>query len=363
LRRVLVTGGAGFIGSNFVHYWRRAHPDDRIVVLDSLSYAGNLHNLAGLANRTAFRFVHGDIADAALVASLLRDEKIDTLVHFAAESHVDRSITGPDAFIAANVVGTHSLLKAARQVWLEERSVPVHRFHHISTDEVFGSLNPGDPPFSESTAYAPKSPYSASKAASDHLVRAYHLTYGLQVTTSNCSNNYGPRQFPEKLIPLCIVNLLLGKPLPIYGDGLQVRDWLHVDDHCHGIDLILERGRPGEVYNLGGDTERSNIDLVNLLCKLVDDAFAKTPGLATRFPAARGSRGEAARASIRFVADRPGHDRRYAVDATKARRELSFETRYDLTRGLRETVDWYLVNEGWWGAILDGRYRREKPGL
>ena len=359
MRRVLVTGGAGFIGSNFVHYWQDAHPGDRIVVLDALTYAGNLRNLDGLANSAAFRFVHGDIADTALVASLLRDEKLDTLVHFAAESHVDRSITGPDAFIAANVVGTHSLLKAAREVWLEERGVPEHRFHHVSSDEVFGSLGPQDPPFSESTAYAPKSPYSASKAASDHLVRAYHHTYGLQVTTSNCSNNYGPRQFPEKLIPLCLVNLLLGKPLPIYGDGQHVRDWLHVEDHCHGLDLILERGRTGEVYNLGGGTERSNLDLVKLLCKLVDDAFAKTPLLATRFPAAPGSRGESARASITFVADRPGHDRRYAVDTGKARRELEFEARHDLTRGLEETVDWYLANEAWWRAVLDGRYRTE----
>jgi dTDP-glucose 4,6-dehydratase len=361
LRRVLVTGGAGFIGSNFVHYWRKSHPDDRVVVLDALTYAGNLHNLAGIDNGAAFRFVHGDIADAARVASLLRDEKIDTLVHFAAETHVDRSITGPDAFIAANVVGTHSLLKAAREVWLEERRVSEHRFHHVSTDEVFGSLELPDPPFSESTAYAPKSPYSASKAASDHLVRAYHHTYGLQVTTSNCSNNYGPRQFPEKLIPLCIVSLLLGKKLPIYGDGRQVRDWLHVEDHCRGIDLILNRGRTGEVYNLGGGTERSNIDLVNLLCKLVDAAFATTPILVSRFPAAPGSRGESARASITFVADRPGHDRRYAVNTAKARRELEFDAQYDLARGLEETIAWYLANEAWWGAILDGRYRSESP--
>ena len=361
MRRVLVTGGAGFIGSNFVHYWRKAHPHDRVVVLDALSYAGNLSNLAGLRDDPSFRFVHGDIANLDLATSLLRDEKIDTLVHLAAESHVDRSIDGPDAFIETNVVGTHSLLKAARKVWLEEKAVPEHRFHHVSTDEVFGSLEPQDPAFNETTAYAPKSPYSASKAASDHLVRAYHHTYGLQVTTSNCSNNYGPRQLPEKLIPLCIVNMLLGRALPIYGDGRNVRDWLHVDDHCHGIDLIIARGRAGEVYNLGGGAELANLDLVNLLCKLVDEAFARTPALATRFPAAPGSRGEPAQASITFVADRPGHDRRYAMDTGKARRELGFEARHELTKGLEETVGWYLANEAWWGAVLDGRYRREKP--
>ncbi|HEY6126183.1 MAG TPA: dTDP-glucose 4,6-dehydratase, partial [Steroidobacteraceae bacterium] len=347
---------AGFIGSNFVHYWRKAHPEDRIVVLDALTYAGNFHNLAGL-EASSFRFVHGDIASQELVTSLLRAEKIDTLVHFAAESHVDRSITGPDVFIATNIVGTHSLLKAAREVWLEERAVPEHRFHHVSTDEVFGSLGPQDPPFSETTPYAPKSPYSASKAASDHLVRAYHHTYGLRVTTSHCSNNYGPRQFPEKLIPLCIVNMLLGRPLPVYGDGRHVRDWLHVDDHCRGIDLILGQGRAGEVYNLGAGAERANIDLVTSLCQHVDDAFRRSPELARRFPAAPGARGASAQSLIIHVSDRPGHDRRYGLDTRKARRELGFEAGRALAQGLEDTVGWYLANESWWDAILTGRYR------
>jgi dTDP-glucose 4,6-dehydratase len=305
--------------------------------------------------------VKGDIADQSLVTDLLRSEKIDTLVHFAAESHVDRSIAGPDAFIATNVVGTHSLLKAAREVWLEERRVPEHRFHHVSTDEVFGSLGLQDPPFSESTPYAPKSPYSASKAASDHLVRAYHNTYGLQVTTSNCSNNYGPRQFPEKLIPLCIVNLLQGLPLPIYGDGRHVRDWLHVEDHCRGIDLILHRGRVGETYNLGGSTELANIDLVKRLCTLVDGAFVRSPELARRYRSSTGARGEPASALITFVADRPGHDLRYAMDSRKAQQELGFEARRGLEQGLQETVDWYTANEAWWRAILDGHYRDAAP--
>jgi dTDP-glucose 4,6-dehydratase len=255
--RLLVTGGAGFIGANFVHYRLARHPGERLVVLDALTYAGNPASLAAVKARPDLRFVHGDIRDTDLVERLLREEQIDTLVHFAAESHVDRSIQGPDAFIETNVLGTHSLLKAARKAWLEEghgRDRP-HRFHHVSTDEVYGSLGPSDPAFHERTPYAPNSPYSASKAASDHLVRAYHHTYGLPVTISNCSNNYGPFQFPEKLIPLMIVNLLQGRPLPVYGDGLNVRDWLHVSDHCRSIDLILSSGRVGEVYNVGGGSE------------------------------------------------------------------------------------------------------------
>ena len=252
MARLLVTGGAGFIGANFVHHWLRAHPGERLVVLDALTYAGNLANLEAVKGRSELRFEQGDIRDTALVERLLREERIDTIVHFAAESHVDRSIHGPDAFIETNVQGTHSMLKAARTVWLTEHSVPAHRFHHVSTDEVYGSLGPDDPAFTEETRYAPNSPYSASKAASDHLVRAYHHTYGLSSTISNCSNNYGPFHFPEKLIPLMIVNLLHGRALPIYGDGRNVRDWLHVSDHCRGIERVLERGKPGEVYNIGG---------------------------------------------------------------------------------------------------------------
>lgn len=354
----MITGGAGFIGSNFVHHWRDAHPGDRVVVLDSLSYAGNPLNLLALRGLPTFRFVRGDIADQVLVETLLREEAIDTLVHFAAESHVDRSNVDPDEFIRTNVIGTHSLLKAARRVWLDEGPGDGRRFHQVSTDEVFGSLSPTDPGFSEATAYAPNSPYSASKAASDHLVRAYHRTFGLPVTTSNCSNNYGPRQFPEKLIPLCIVNILDGKPLPIYGDGRHVRDWLHVDDHCRGIERALERGQAGEVYNIGGGAEVENITLVRGLCALVDAAFARDATLAARFPRSPAARGAQSAALITFVRDRAGHDRRYAIDCSKARRELGYEAQYTLTRGLEETVAWYLEHEAWWRAVQDGTYQR-----
>ena len=275
MKKLLVTGGAGFIGANFVHYWLKTHPTDRVVVLDALTYAGNIETLRPLMDNPNFRFVKGNICNSELVEMLLRDEQIDTLVHFAAESHVDRSITGPDAFIETNIIGTHSLLKAARAVWLADPANPLpHRFHHVSTDEVYGTLELTDPAFTESTAYAPNSPYSASKAASDHLVRAYHHTYGLQVTTSNCSNNYGYYHFPEKLIPLCLTNILDNKALPIYGDGKQIRDWLFVEDHCRGIELVLNKGVIGETYNIGGVNEWQNIDIVHLICELVDGEFA-----------------------------------------------------------------------------------------
>ncbi len=358
MARLLVTGGCGFIGANFVHHWLGRHPDDRLVVLDALTYAGNLANLEPVKDRAALRFVRGDIRDTALVERLLRDERLDTVVHFAAESHVDRSIHGPDAFIETNVQGTHSMLKAARQVWLEERAVPARRFHHVSTDEVYGSLAPEDPAFHERTPYAPSSPYSASKAASDHLVRAYHHTYGLPVTTSNCSNNYGPFHFPEKLIPLMIVNLLHGRDLPIYGDGRNVRDWLHVSDHCRGIELILERGRPGEVYNIGGGAESENLALVQTLCAVADAAFRARKDLATRFPEAPAARGQASASLIRFVKDRPGHDRRYAIDCGKIERELGYRAEVTLAHGLHETFDWYLAHEWWWRAVMDGSYQR-----
>src|SRR5277367_4590854 len=259
---VLITGGAGFIGANFVRHWMRETHAGRVVVLDALTYAGNIDNLKELDRDTRFAFIKGDICDQALVLALLREHRIDTICHFAAESHVDRSILGPDDFIRTNIVGTHSLLKAAKAAWIDEKSVASHRFHHISTDEVYGSLGPMDAPFRETTPYAPNSPYAASKASSDHLVRAYHETFGLDTTVTNCSNNYGPVQFPEKLIPLTIVNILLGKPLPLYGDGLQVRDWLHVEDHCAAIELALTRGRSGEVYNIGGNSETTNIEIV-----------------------------------------------------------------------------------------------------
>ncbi len=352
MAKLLVTGGAGFIGANFVHYWAKAHPDDQLTVLDALTYAGNRANLSD----AAAEFVHADIRDTSIVEALLRDQDIDTMVHFAAESHVDRSIDGPDAFIDTNVLGTHSLLKAARRVWLAGSGVP-HRFHHVSTDEVYGSLGPDDPAFHEATPYAPNSPYSASKAASDHLVRAYHHTYGLDVTTSNCSNNYGPYQFPEKLIPLFLINALHGRPLPIYGDGLNVRDWLHVEDHCRGIELVLKKGRTGETYNIGGGAELANLTVIDTLCGAVDAAFEADPSLATRFPDAPAARSTPTASLKTYVTDRAGHDRRYAIDETRARTELGYSASRDFTEGFTATLHWYLGNEAWWRAILDGSYR------
>lgn len=354
---LLVTGGAGFIGANFVHYWLAQHPADRLVVLDALTYAGNRASLAAAEGKANFRFVHGNILDLGLVEEVLRDEKIDTIVHFAAESHVDRSIHGPDAFIETNVVGTHTMLKAAKSVWLDGGSGRGHRFHHVSTDEVYGSLGPEDPAFTEDTPYAPNSPYSASKAASDHLVRAYHHTYGLQVTTSNCSNNYGPYQFPEKLIPLVLLNILHGKALPIYGDGKNIRDWLYVEDHCRGIDLVLQRGAIGGVYNIGGHNEWTNIDIVTLICRLVDEAIAQDQTLAERFPLAPAAQGKAADSLVTYVKDRPGHDRRYAIDARKCRTELGYAPQESFETGIRKTIAWMLANEPWWRAVMDGSYR------
>ncbi len=358
MARLLVTGGAGFIGANFVHHWVDAYQDDRVVVLDALTYAGNLASLERVAKNERFRFVKGNIVKRDAVAALLREEAIDTIVHFAAESHVDRSIVGPEAFIETNVVGTHSLLQAARSVWLEDGQAPAsHRFHHVSTDEVYGSLGPADPAFSETTAYAPNSPYSASKAASDHLVRAYHHTYGLQVTTSNCSNNYGPYQFPEKLIPLMIVNALDGEKLPVYGDGSNIRDWLYVEDHVRAIDLVIRNGTVGETYNIGGNEEHANIDIVNAICTAIDAAFAADPDLASRFPNAPAARGESSASLITSVRDRPGHDWRYAIDAGKVAGELGFSPQNDFASGLRRTVGWMLDNESWWRAVMDGSYR------
>lgn len=354
MSKLLVTGGAGFIGANFVRYWRDQYPVDDIIVLDALTYAGNLTNLEGTADIT---FVKGDIRDHDLVVGLLRDHQIDTLVHFAAESHVDRSIHAPDTFIETNVVGTHQLLKAAKTVWLDSGSGLSHRYHHVSTDEVYGSLGPDDAAFTETTPYAPNSPYSASKAASDHLVRAYHHTYGLQVTTSNCSNNYGPYQFPEKLIPLFLINALHGKALPIYGDGLQIRDWLHVEDHCRGIDLILKRGRVGETYNIGGGEELPNISVINHICHAVDAAFGAHPDLSTRYPNAPSARGAATESLKTFVKDRPGHDRRYAIDETRSRDELGYRPMRDFSEGFAQTLRWYIENEKWWRSVLDGSYR------
>ncbi len=350
MANLLVTGGAGFIGGNFVHYWNAKHPEDRVIVLDALTYAGNRSTLEGAPHA---ELVEGDIRDTALVERLLRDHEVTTLVHFAAESHVDRSISGPDAFIDTNILGTNSLLKAARAVWLAG-SGAAHRFHHISTDEVFGSLGPNDPAFSETTPYAPNSPYSASKAASDHLVRAYHHTFGLEVTTSNCSNNYGPYQYPEKLIPLFLLNALHGRNLPIYGDGMNVRDWLHVEDHCRGIEACLLRGQPGETYNIGGGAELPNMAVIDTICAEVDRAFAEVDGLAERYPDAPAAKGQPTDSLKTFVTDRAGHDRRYAIDETKARAELGYAPAHGFEDGLRQTLRWYLEREAWWRPLLAG---------
>ena len=353
MRRLLITGGAGFIGSNFVHYWLHEHPGERLVVLDALTYAGSLRNLDPVKDRPEFRFVRGDICETPLVEKLLREEWIDTLVHFAAESHVDRSIEGPDAFIQTNVVGTHSLLKAVRRVWLEEQRVNEHRFHHVSTDEVYGSLGPDDPAFHEQTPYAPNSPYSASKASSDHLVRAYHHTYGLHVTTSNCSNNYGPYHFPEKFIPLSIVNILLGRPVPLYGDGRNIRDWLHVSDHCRGIDLVIAHGVAGQVYNIGGGAEQENRKLLQMLCTIADERFGSDPLLRERYPHCPAAQGRATHSLVTPVKDRPGHDRRYGIDYRKAEREIGFTPRVTLAAGLADTFRWFTENAEWWRAVVE----------
>jgi dTDP-glucose 4,6-dehydratase len=353
---VLITGGAGFIGTNFVHHWLNTTPTGRVVVLDALTYAGNIDNLAGLDKNPRYRFIKGDICDEAAVRDLIEQNQIDTVAHFAAESHVDRSILGPDDFIRTNIVGTYSLLKAAKTLWIDRKTVPAHRFHHVSTDEVYGSLGPQDSAFHEATPYAPNSPYSASKASSDHLVRAYHETYGLNTTITNCSNNYGPYHFPEKLIPLTIVNILLGKPLPVYGDGLQVRDWLYVEDHCAAIALALKRGRPGEVYNIGGNSETTNIEIVKALCALVDSALSSRADLRSAFPDSPAAAGKKALELITYVRDRPGHDRRYAINYAKAAKELGYAPTRNLGAGLRDTLDWYLSNIGWWRALLGRDY-------
>lgn len=344
-RRLFITGGAGFIGSNFVHYWARTYPGDRLVVLDALTYAGNRNNLASLEDNPNLRFVEGNICDRALVDALFQEERIDTVAHFAAESHVDRSILAPDAFVQTNVIGTFTLLEAFRQHWptlgdTQERAT----FLHVSTDEVYGSLGPADPAFSETTPYAPNSPYSASKAGSDHLVRAYHHTYGLPTRITNCSNNYGPYHFPEKLIPLMSINILLGKSLPVYGDGQNIRDWLYVGDHCSALDTVIHRGQSGETYNVGGNNEVKNIDLVHLLCDLMDEMAPNLPVTP-------------ARELITFVKDRPGHDRRYAIDATKLKTELGWEPAVTVAEGLRKTVRWYLDNRSWWEPLLSPEYQ------
>ena len=341
-RRILITGGAGFIGSNFVHHWCNNYPGDRVVVLDALTYAGNRQNLAGL-DGSNFRFVQGNIGDRSLIEALLREEQINIVAHFAAESHVDRSILGPDAFVQTNLVGTFTLLESFRHHWLERGQRESDRFLHVSTDEVYGSLAPDDPPFTETTPYAPNSPYSASKAGSDHLARAYFHTYGVPTIITNCSNNYGPYHFPEKLIPLMCINILLGKPLPVYGDGQNIRDWLYVGDHCCALAVVIHQGKPGETYNIGGNNEVKNIDLVYTLCNLMDDIAPDLPVQPTQL--------------ITFVKDRPGHDRRYAIDATKIKIELGWTPAETLEGGLRRTIEWYLSHRNWWQPLLSEEYQ------
>ncbi|MGV8074530.1 MAG: dTDP-glucose 4,6-dehydratase [Syntrophobacteraceae bacterium] len=345
MKTLLVTGGAGFIGSNFV-LAQIKQEDVRIINLDILTYAGNLMNLESVQDASRYTFIRGDIGNYTLLRSLLAEYRPDAIVNFAAESHVDRSIVGPDDFISTNVVGTFQLLKETRLYWesLSATEQAAFRFLHISTDEVYGSLGGEDPPFSEQTPYAPNSPYSASKAAGDHLVRAYHHTYGLPTLTTNCSNNYGPRQFPEKLIPLTILNALSGKALPIYGDGLNIRDWLYVEDHCEALGIVLTHGRVGEVYNVGGRCEKTNIEIVQTICRLLDEICPNSPFV----PHA---------SLITFVKDRPGHDRRYAIDSSKIENELGWRPREILETGLRKTLLWYLENNSWVDSIRTGAYR------
>ncbi len=352
---LIVTGGAGFIGVNFVRH-ALANTEDRVVVLDKLTYAGNLESLADFSGHPRFAFVQADIADRAAVRAVFRAERPTALVNFAAETHVDRSIDDPAAFIRTNVGGTFELLEAARHYLAEGGAAVAFRFLHVSTDEVYGSLGPTGA-FSETTPYAPNSPYAASKAAADHLVRAYHETYGLPVLVTNCSNNYGPYQFPEKLIPLMILNAVEGQPLPIYGDGGNVRDWLFVEDHCEAVLLVLRRGRTGEKYNVGGGNERSNLAVVDSLCAALEEALpaAGNPALS-----ARGVRNYAALKT--FVPDRPGHDRRYAIDATRIRQELGWRSRHDFDAGLGQTVRWYLAHAAWCASVQSGKSQRERLG-
>ena len=340
MKSVLVTGGAGFIGSNFIHWLLKHETEVKIVNLDALTYAGSLENLRDLPDESRHTFVQGSITDRELIDRIFAEHKIDTVVHFAAESHVDRSIHNPRVFVDTNVVGTFVLLEAARRFWLVEKTHPIEavRFHHVSTDEVFGTLAPHEPPFEEDTSYAPRSPYAASKASSDHFVRAYNTTYGLPITISNCSNNYGPRQFPEKLIPLMVLNAVNGRPLPVYGDGMQIRDWLYVDDHCEAIWKVATKGRVGETYCVGGDNQPPNIEIVKTICSILDELqpdseFTPHEQLIT------------------YVQDRPGHDRRYDIRIDKIHEELGWQPSHDLAQGLLDTVKWYLDNPEWIEAI------------
>ena len=341
MSNLLITGGSGFIGSNFIRYVLCADPRVSVVNLDAMTYAANPANLEGLSDPGRYRFVEGDICDRELVDRVMRDHGISAIAHFAAESHVDRSIRGPDSFVRTNIVGTFTLLEAARRAWVDGKGHPLSevRFHHISTDEVYGSLGAEEPAFVETSPYRPNSPYAASKASSDHLVRAHARTYGLPVTITNCTNNYGPYQFPEKLIPLTILNALKGEAVPVYGDGAQVRDWLHVEDHCEAIWLVMRRGEVGVTYNVGGENQPTNLQIVRRICAVLDELAPDSPHVPHS-------------GLLRFVADRPGHDRRYALDTGKIRRELGWRPKTGLDRGLAETVKWYLDNPGWVGAVV-----------
>jgi dTDP-glucose 4,6-dehydratase len=357
MQSVLITGGAGFIGQNLVHAWRAARPADRLVIVDAVSYAANVRSLEPLIADRSILFVKGDIQDVALMRRLFEEHKFTRVAHLAAESHVDRSIADPEAFLQTNVLGTFALLRAALDAWRSAETLDHSRFLHVSTDEVYGSLQLTDPAFSESSPYRPNSPYAASKAASDHLVRAYVETYGLPALITNCSNNYGSYQNPEKLIPLMIIHALKGKSLPIYGDGSNVRDWLHVSDHCAALMAVIECGRIGETYNVGGGNERNNREVVRLICDTLDRAFATNANLAARFPSCPAASGNSCHQLISFVTDRPGHDHRYAIDARKLAGELGNRSSVDFDNGLGQTVQWYLDHEDWWREVTSGAYK------
>ncbi len=357
MHNVLITGGAGFIGQNLVHAWRKARPADRLTVVDAMTYAANVRSLEPLIADRSVTFVKGDIRNAEQVSGLFDKNRFTRVAHLAAESHVDRSIHDPEAFLQTNVLGTFNLLMAALETGRRCGDMENFRFLHVSTDEVYGSLEPTAPPFTESSPYRPNSPYAASKAASDHLVRSFVATYGLPAVITNCSNNYGPYQHPEKLIPLMIIHALEGKSLPVYGDGLNIRDWLHVSDHCDSLMKVIEGGRIGETYNIGGGNERTNRAIVTAICRIIDGTFAADPGLAKRFPSCPAAAGRSCESLITYVNDRPGHDRRYAIDATKLATELGARCAVGFDRGLEQTIYWYIEHEEWWREVTGGVYR------
>jgi dTDP-glucose 4,6-dehydratase len=357
MQTVLITGGAGFIGQNLVHAWRAARPNDRLIVVDAMTYAANVRSLEPLIADRSILFIKGDIRDATLMRRLFEEHWFARVAHLAAESHVDRSIVDPEAFLQTNVLGTFTLLKAALDAWRSAGTMDRARFLHVSTDEVYGSLEFTEPAFSESSPYHPNSPYAASKAASDHLVRAFVATYGIPALITNCSNNYGPYQHPEKLIPLMIIHALEGKSLPIYGDGSNVRDWLNVSDHCDALMAVIERGCVGETYNVGGGNERNNRDVVGLICDTLDREFSADSKLASRFPSCPAAAGHSCRSLITYVTDRPGHDHRYAIDASKLARELGKRCSVGFEAGLGQTVRWYLEQENWWRDVTSGAYK------